>query len=260
MGNNKNLAIVLIAVIVVVAFFLLKSSGVGLFSTIAINRDCSYWLDGEQTKGYILAPVTVNSTNFDWLASGKYPRCVRSIGKGVSATGSCSINYISGKTCAEAIECTEGQKQYYTCANGAKVVSCTCSSGFWSCLSVPSRECPTIPDEDENPCTLDDKVCVSSTTYRKCLTSGAWSGILLCSTGNTCSNGICGSEDDNGNGELAVCGNGVIEGEEKCDDGNTSSGDGCSSTCVKDDLWNKYKLYIIGAILLIGAFLIMKKK
>ena len=30
----------------------------------------------------------------------------------------------------------------------------------------------------------------------------------------------------------AVCGNGVREGAEECDDGNTTSGDGCSSTCT----------------------------
>ncbi len=30
----------------------------------------------------------------------------------------------------------------------------------------------------------------------------------------------------------AVCGNGIIEGSEGCDDGNTTSGDGCSSTCT----------------------------
>jgi len=29
-----------------------------------------------------------------------------------------------------------------------------------------------------------------------------------------------------------VCGDGVTEGDEECDDGNTASGDGCSSTCV----------------------------
>lgn len=29
----------------------------------------------------------------------------------------------------------------------------------------------------------------------------------------------------------AVCGNGVVEGSEQCDDENTSSGDGCSATC-----------------------------
>jgi cysteine-rich repeat protein len=28
-----------------------------------------------------------------------------------------------------------------------------------------------------------------------------------------------------------VCGNGTIESPEECDDGNTVSGDGCSSTC-----------------------------
>src|SRR2546425_785705 len=28
-----------------------------------------------------------------------------------------------------------------------------------------------------------------------------------------------------------TCGNGVVEGTEECDDGNTTSGDGCSATC-----------------------------
>ena len=32
----------------------------------------------------------------------------------------------------------------------------------------------------------------------------------------------------------AVCGNGAMEAGEKCDDGNTVSGDGCSSTCVAE--------------------------
>jgi len=36
---------------------------------------------------------------------------------------------------------------------------------------------------------------------------------------------------------VAVCGNGDIEGDETCDDGDTSSGDGCSSTCVIESGW-----------------------
>ncbi|MDP3734415.1 MAG: DUF4215 domain-containing protein, partial [Nanoarchaeota archaeon] len=32
----------------------------------------------------------------------------------------------------------------------------------------------------------------------------------------------------------AVCGNSIIEGSEQCDDGNTVSGDGCSSTCQSE--------------------------
>src|SRR5687768_13895060 len=33
----------------------------------------------------------------------------------------------------------------------------------------------------------------------------------------------------------AVCGNGDVEGDEDCDDGNTESGDGCSAFCVIED-------------------------
>ena len=32
-------------------------------------------------------------------------------------------------------------------------------------------------------------------------------------------------------GPQQLCGNGLVEGLEQCDDGNTSPGDGCSSTC-----------------------------
>ncbi len=30
---------------------------------------------------------------------------------------------------------------------------------------------------------------------------------------------------------LSKCGNGLIEGQEQCDDGNTNDGDGCSAQC-----------------------------
>lgn len=33
---------------------------------------------------------------------------------------------------------------------------------------------------------------------------------------------------------IAVCGDGVVGGNEECDDGNTASGDGCSSTCTTE--------------------------
>lgn len=34
-----------------------------------------------------------------------------------------------------------------------------------------------------------------------------------------------------------LCGNGVVTGTEECDDGNSSAGDGCSSTCVVESGW-----------------------
>ena len=32
-------------------------------------------------------------------------------------------------------------------------------------------------------------------------------------------------------GPQQVCGNGIVEGLEQCDDGDTVAGDGCSATC-----------------------------
>ncbi len=38
-------------------------------------------------------------------------------------------------------------------------------------------------------------------------------------------------------GPVDICGNDLITGKEQCDDGNTQSGDGCSSTCQIEDGW-----------------------
>jgi cysteine-rich repeat protein len=35
-------------------------------------------------------------------------------------------------------------------------------------------------------------------------------------------------------GGIAVCGNGILEGSEECDDGNNLNGDGCSSLCKNE--------------------------
>ena len=39
-------------------------------------------------------------------------------------------------------------------------------------------------------------------------------------------------------GGSAICGNAIIDAGEQCDDGNTTSGDGCSSKCQKEDCGN----------------------
>src|SRR6516225_7910383 len=50
--------------------------------------------------------------------------------------------------------------------------------------------------------------------------------------------GAGGSTDDAGQPfsfdapPTSVCGNGIVEFGESCDDGNTASGDGCSSSCA----------------------------
>jgi cysteine-rich repeat protein len=42
----------------------------------------------------------------------------------------------------------------------------------------------------------------------------------------------CTTSTSSGNKE--VCGNGILEGSEECDDGNTTSGDGCSAFCTSE--------------------------
>lgn len=37
---------------------------------------------------------------------------------------------------------------------------------------------------------------------------------------------------------LSTCGNAVVEGDEECDDGDLSDGDGCSSTCRVEKGWH----------------------
>ncbi len=34
---------------------------------------------------------------------------------------------------------------------------------------------------------------------------------------------------------VTICGNGVVDLDEACDDGNTTSGDGCNATCTSDE-------------------------
>ena len=43
--------------------------------------------------------------------------------------------------------------------------------------------------------------------------------------------------EDSGSLSGSGCGNGIIEGMEVCDDGNTNFGDGCSSICEIESGW-----------------------
>ncbi len=60
----------------------------------------------------------------------------------------------------------------------------------------------------------------------------ACNGMGACMPPEVCNNGV----DDDGDGQIdegcpPVCGNGIVEAGEQCDDGNLVDGDGCSSTC-----------------------------
>jgi cysteine-rich repeat protein len=50
-------------------------------------------------------------------------------------------------------------------------------------------------------------------------------------SGDSKSTGTCTENCGDGPPAAPVCGNGSVEAGEQCDDGNTTSGDGCSATC-----------------------------
>ena len=57
-----------------------------------------------------------------------------------------------------------------------------------------------------------------------------------CDDGNTADGDGCSSTCQNEEGPAApVCGNGIVEDGEECDDGNTEDGDGCSSACQNEE-------------------------
>ncbi len=60
-----------------------------------------------------------------------------------------------------------------------------------------------------------------------------------CDDGNTVSGDGCNSSCQKEQSTAPVCGNGKVEGTEQCDDGNTVSGDGCSSTCRVSSIFNQ---------------------
>lgn len=75
-----------------------------------------------------------------------------------------------------------------------------------------------------------------------CSNLGYTFGKLKCSEDCKFDKSLCGSTTSGGSEETSVfdspvCGNSVNESGEKCDDGNSVSGDGCSSSCLIETGW-----------------------
>ena len=74
-------------------------------------------------------------------------------------------------------------------------------------------------------------------------TAGATTAVET--TSGSSSTGAATEANDESQGETQAettgggvrCGDGVPEGDEACDDGNSVDGDGCSTTCVREDGW-----------------------
>ena len=147
--------------------------------------------------------------------------------------------------------CSFGQSSTYTLINGINVTS-LCGNNVIN-----------LGEQCELPSTSDNSYCSQSTSQCSGNKSGtrdnlgncnATCGCVLdsftyqcvqgqcgatcdadgdCPLGQTCNTNTCGCT-----GTAWTCGNGIIEGSEQCDDGNTASGDGCSySACQVETNW-----------------------
>ncbi len=97
---------------------------------------------------------------------------------------------------------------------------CQCPPGLVFC----GAECVDVAADIEHcgacdvPC-ADGESCVAGVCHvdPACVD-------VTCPTGSSCVGGECV--------QRTTCGDGVIEGEEQCDDGNSESGDGCTADCT----------------------------
>lgn len=98
------------------------------------------------------------------------------------------------------------------------------------CEDGTSMPCPTSCD-DGMACTADTLTGTPSMCNVQCSNTP----ITMClMTSDGCCPGTCNATNDADC--TPMCGNGVMEMGEQCDDGNTMSGDGCSATCTTEML------------------------
>jgi cysteine-rich repeat protein len=111
-----------------------------------------------------------------------------------------------GLTCADDIdECAANPCVHGTCNDQIAGYTCACQAGYGGAnCDIDIDDCANVTCSGHGTCTdgVDSHTCVCDGFY----------------TGADC--------------QIAPCGNGLVQGAEQCDDGNTVNGDGCSSTCT----------------------------
>jgi cysteine-rich repeat protein len=143
----------------------------------------------------------------------------------------------SGSFCDDDLFCTTGE----TCdgaGNCGGAAPDTCNDGVGCTADVceeASEQCTNTPDD----AACDDGLfCNGTETCDPFLDCQAGT-VVDCDDKDLCTDDSCNETTDQCDNILdptndpscAVCGNGVVEGLEECDDGNVADGDCCSSTC-----------------------------
>lgn len=140
----------------------------------------------------------------------------------------------TGQTCSPCTMCGSGDFTSTPCSPTSDSVCSPCSQG---CLDTHyvSQSCGGNSDLVCTPCTqcgpgkyasmlcngMQDTVCGDCAA--NCVQCAGPSQCFQCDVGYTLSEGMCNPP---------MCGNGILEGTEACDDNNPNAGDGCSDQCM----------------------------
>lgn len=116
------------------------------------------------------------------------------------------------------------------CTAGSVCAVNSCMDSYADCDGISSTGCEVDTANDKLNCGACGNKCFSQNecSVPKCML-GACDTVNV-RTGFPCTGGTC-----DGAGVCVpapiVCGDGIVEAGELCDDGNTTNGDGCSNTC-----------------------------
>ena len=136
-------------------------------------------------------------------------------------TDGCEINISNSvNNCGTCGSVCAIQNATSGCLNG-QCVFVSCNPGFADCNNDISDGCET----NLNTSPLNCAVCGHSCP-------NVANGVRICNNGVcdfTCNLGF--TKVGNQCVPVAVCGDGIVQGGETCDDGNVNNGDGCSSAC-----------------------------
>ncbi len=163
------------------------------------NVPCTCNIDSDCPDGQVCTP--------DGLCVGEDPSTT---GDPMTTTG--NPNTTGNDLCNSDDECPPGMM----CVNGV------CDGDPDTTTGEPSTTGDPMTGTDTNGCTDPNLPCCESDSD--------------CAPGQLCIDGVCTGEGMT-TGDPGVCGNGIVEPGEECDDGNDNPNDGCDS-CMLNGLCN----------------------
>ena len=171
------------------------------------------------------------------VGDGCTPACLLELGQTCSgASSDCVSGFCdsAGNVCAcnEDSDCSGG-KLCNTTASPNQCVPLGCGNGVLEAGEACDDGNTTAGDGCNLSCLLElGQTCAMNTS---CASGLCDMNVCACDQDSDCVMGeVCRTSSAPNACVPPSCGNGVIEANESCDDGNTSAGDGCDSSCAKE--------------------------